>query len=112
VIRFADLALLFLQSPSLKGAITMCDVFKKPVETGHLDRRGFLKMQSAATAAVLLMVNPCGSVARADALTREQRDKLTPEEILTEIPLLTPPPLITPSSLPAASSCMLGSTCE
>jgi carbonic anhydrase len=63
----------------------MCNVSKNAVKASHLNRRGFLKIPAAAAAAVLLSGGPCGSVARADALTREQRDKMTPEEILTEM---------------------------
>jgi carbonic anhydrase len=63
----------------------MCDVSKKPVEVGHLNRRRFLKAPVAAAAVGLLGGSLCGSVARADALTLEQRDKMTPEEILTEM---------------------------
>jgi carbonic anhydrase len=71
-----------------KGAITMCDLSKKPVEDGHLSRRGFLKGPTAAAAAGLLgggWATLCGSVAHADALTKEQRDRMTPEEIIAEM---------------------------
>jgi carbonic anhydrase len=63
----------------------MRDVSKKPADGGHLNRRGFLKVPTAAAAAGLLGGSLCGSMARAEALTREQRDKMTPEEILAEM---------------------------
>jgi carbonic anhydrase len=63
----------------------MCNVSKNRAEASHLNRRGFLTKPTAAAAAVLLTGSACGSMARADALTREQRDKMTPEEILTEM---------------------------
>jgi carbonic anhydrase len=60
----------------------MCDTYKKPVEGGRLNRRGFLKVPTALAAVGLVVGSPCGSVAHADVLTREQRDKMTPDEIL------------------------------
>jgi carbonic anhydrase len=66
-----------------KEVIQMCDRSKKPVEGGHVNRRGFLKVPTTAAALGLLGGSLCGSVAHADVVTREQRDKMTPEEILT-----------------------------
>ncbi len=63
----------------------MCNESNKPVKGGHLDRRGFLKVPTAAAAVGLLIGSTSDSVARADTLTREQRDKLTPDEILVEM---------------------------
>ncbi len=63
----------------------MCDLSKKPLERGDLNRRSFLKVPTAAAAAGLLGGSLCGSVVQADTLTREQRDKMTPEEILAEM---------------------------
>jgi carbonic anhydrase len=63
----------------------MCNEPKNGAEDRHLNRRGFLKIPTAATAAVLLAGSPFDSTARADTLTREQRDKMTPEEILEEM---------------------------
>jgi carbonic anhydrase len=63
----------------------MCDLSKKPVADGSLNRRGFLKMPTVAAAAGLLGGSLWSGVAHADALTREQRDKMTPEEILAEM---------------------------
>ncbi len=60
----------------------MCDLSRKAGEGGRLNRRGFLKVPAAGAAAALLVGSPCGGVARADTLTREQRDKMTPDEIL------------------------------
>ena len=63
----------------------MCDVSKKLVEVGPLNRRGFLKVPTALTAMGLVVGSPYGSVAHADTLTKEQRDKMTPDEILAEM---------------------------
>src|SRR5262249_20425608 len=63
----------------LKGAITMCEPIRKTKESDRLSRRGFLTVPSVAAAAGLLVGAPIASSARADALTREQRDRLTPE---------------------------------
>lgn len=49
---------------------------------GHPDRRAFLKRSTIATVAGLLGANLGGNVAYADALTREQRDGMTPDEII------------------------------
>jgi carbonic anhydrase len=63
----------------------MCNVSKKPVEGDHLNRRSFLRVPTAAAALGVLGGSLCGSVAHADALTREQRDRMTPDEILAEM---------------------------
>lgn len=59
----------------------MCDPSKKPGDGGRLRRRDFLKVPAAAAAAGLL-AGSAGGVALADTLTREQRDKMTPDEII------------------------------
>src|SRR5262249_10482087 len=48
----------------------------------QLDRRGFLRWSTAAAGAALLAGGLPPTPAHADALTKEQRDKLTPEAIL------------------------------
>ena len=63
----------------------MCDAFKKPVAGGPLNRRSFLKVPTALAAVGLVVGSPCGSRAYADVLTREQRDKMTPDEILASM---------------------------
>jgi carbonic anhydrase len=60
----------------------MCEASKKPEKVGYLNRRGFLKVPTAAAAAGLLGGGLYVSAAHADALTREQRDKMTPDEII------------------------------
>lgn len=52
---------------------------------GHLDRRTFLKLTSAATATGVLGGSLFGNLAYADALTKEQRDNMTPDQILAEM---------------------------
>jgi carbonic anhydrase len=63
----------------------MCDLSKKPQKGGCFSRRSFLKVPAAMAAAGLFAGSPFGSVAHADALTREQRDKMTPDEILADL---------------------------
>jgi carbonic anhydrase len=66
--------------------MTMCDLAKVPGDCDRLGRRRFLMVPTAmAAAAGLLTVNPFISAARADALTKEQRDKMTPDEILADM---------------------------
>src|SRR5262249_20107295 len=63
----------------------MCDK-QFPDSVGcRLGRRDFLKMSGVATAMMLLGGGLVHKVAFADALTKEQRDKLTPEEIIMDM---------------------------
>jgi carbonic anhydrase len=48
----------------------------------HLHRRSFLKITGIASAATVLGVVPAGQVAFAAALTKVQRDKLTPDDVI------------------------------
>ena len=48
----------------------------------HTTRRGFLKTAGIATAGALLSAGPFAQLAYAAALTKAQRDKLTPDEII------------------------------
>ena len=48
----------------------------------HAGRRGFLKLSAVLTAGAGLGVGTLSSVAMADALTKAQRDAMTPEDIL------------------------------
>ena len=48
----------------------------------HLHRRSFLKITGIASAATVLGVVPAGQVAFAAALTKAQRDKLTPDDVI------------------------------
>jgi carbonic anhydrase len=60
----------------------MCDI-QNPASTGdEPDRRTFLKRGTVATVAALLGANLGGNVAYADVLTREQRDMMTPDQII------------------------------
>jgi carbonic anhydrase len=62
----------------------MCDESKKPVDRVQLSRRRFLTWPAAAAGVSLLGGNLCG-VANADALTKKERDKLTPDQILADM---------------------------
>ena len=48
----------------------------------HLHRRSFLKVSAAVTAVTLVGTGALSSIAYADALTKAQRDKLSPDDIL------------------------------
>jgi carbonic anhydrase len=48
----------------------------------HVNRRGFLTITGIATAATVLGVAPAGHLVYAAALSKAQRDKLTPDEIM------------------------------
>ena len=62
-----------------------CDKFDPTAESHHLDRRTFLRASTATTAAALLGFGFFGSVAYAAALTKAQRDRLTPDQIIAEM---------------------------
>ena len=48
----------------------------------HLNRRSFLKMTSAAAVTAVVTMAPVGNIAYGAALTKAQRDKLTPDQII------------------------------
>ena len=54
-------------------------------ECRHLDRRTFLKVTSAGTALGVVGESLFGSFVYADALGKEKRDKMTPDEILAKL---------------------------
>jgi carbonic anhydrase len=60
----------------------MCNLSEKPGEDGRLNRRTFLKVTPAVAVGGLLAGNLSGGAAHAGVLTREQRDKMTPNQIL------------------------------
>ena len=60
----------------------MCDLQNPASPGGQPDRRTFLKRATVATVAGLLGARLGRNVAYADALTREQRDKMTPDDII------------------------------
>jgi carbonic anhydrase len=68
---------------SLERVMTMRDKPKMPLECDRLYRRSFLKGSTAAAAVGLFGGSLGGSLAYAAALTKEQRDKMTPNQILT-----------------------------
>ncbi|HEX7271585.1 MAG TPA: carbonic anhydrase family protein [Casimicrobiaceae bacterium] len=53
-----------------------------PLRHSHLHRRGFLKVAGVTAAATALGMLPAGQIALAGALTKAQRDKLTPDDII------------------------------
>jgi carbonic anhydrase len=63
----------------------MRDTSKTFQESRHFDRRSFLTVSTAAVAVGLIGGSLGDSLAYAAALTKEQRDKMTPEEILMEM---------------------------
>jgi len=60
----------------------MCDKLEYPRNSGDSGRRNFLKVTGAASALGLIGGNLFIGSARADALTKAQRDSMTPEQIL------------------------------
>jgi len=48
----------------------------------HLNRRSFLKTTSVAAVTAVVTMAPVGNIAYGAALTKAQRDKLTPDEII------------------------------
>src|SRR5256712_14023002 len=48
----------------------------------RMNRRGFLSITGIAAAATILGVAPVGRLVNAAALTRSQRDRLTPDDII------------------------------
>ena len=60
----------------------MCDKLEHPRDCGGSGRRNFLKVTGAATALGLFGGGLFMGSARADALTKAQRDKMTPEQII------------------------------
>ena len=60
----------------------MCDKLEHPRDCGGSDRRNFLKVTGAATALGLIGGGLFMGSARADALTKAQRDNMTPEQII------------------------------
>jgi carbonic anhydrase len=63
----------------------MDEKFAHPQDCNCLGRRNFLKMASAATALALAGDSGFVAAAYADALTHEQRDRMSPEQILDEM---------------------------
>jgi carbonic anhydrase len=62
-----------------------CDEIASAAELRHLDRRAFLKAATATTAAAFWGFGFFSSAAFAAALTKAQRDKLTPDQIIAEM---------------------------
>ncbi|HXZ97654.1 MAG TPA: carbonic anhydrase family protein [Burkholderiales bacterium] len=60
----------------------MCDKIECPLDHGGTGRRDFLKLTGAATALGLAGGGLFIGSAHADALTKAQRDKMTPEQII------------------------------
>src|SRR4030095_5508808 len=62
--------------------LIMCDKLEHPRDCGGSGRRNFLKATSAATALGLVRGGLFPGSARGDALTKAQRDQMTPEQII------------------------------
>ena len=60
----------------------MCTEQKTGQVVEHLHRRSFLKASGAITAMTFVGAGALSSIAYADALTKAQRDKLSPDDIL------------------------------
>jgi len=60
----------------------MSDNPQSMLHHNHLSRRGFLKIGGVTAATTVLGIAPAGQLSYAGALTKEQRQKLTPDEIL------------------------------
>ena len=60
----------------------MCSKAASALEHDHLDRRHFLKMTGVAALTTVVGVAPVGNVAFGAALTKAQRDQLTPDRII------------------------------
>ncbi|MBP0594999.1 carbonic anhydrase [Paraburkholderia sp. LEh10] len=61
----------------------MSDTYEYPAQNNHAGRRRFLKL--TGTAALAGLAQGVLVPARADALTKEQRDRLTPQQIVEEM---------------------------
>lgn len=60
----------------------MCETLKQPPDGDGSDRRKFLRAAGVATALGLVGGTFFRGFARADALTKAQRDKMTPEQVI------------------------------
>ena len=65
----------------LRGS-NMCAHQETSQPLGCLNRRSFLKASGAITATALVGAGALSSIAYADALTKAQRDKLSPDDVL------------------------------
>lgn len=68
-----------------KGNGFMCDTYEFPRHHSGSERRNFLKLTGTATVLGLTGSALFSSPARADALTKAQRDSMTPEQIIEEM---------------------------
>ena len=60
----------------------MCDESSNAARAGHPGRRRFLKAAGAVTATGALTGGPLVTMAWADALTKAQRDRMTPDDVI------------------------------
>ncbi|WP_109480899.1 carbonic anhydrase [Paraburkholderia sp. C35] len=63
----------------------MCNTYEYPQQYGGAGRRRFLRLTGAATLAGLARVTLWPGTAQADALTKAQRDSMTPQQIIDEM---------------------------
>jgi carbonic anhydrase len=60
----------------------MCEQHQNSLHCDRLRRRSFLKIAGSATAAGIFGVDLVSEAAKADALTKAQRDKMSPTDII------------------------------
>ena len=63
----------------------MCNTYEYPRQYKGSGRRQFLRLTSAAAVAGFAQITFLSGVARADALTRAQRDRMSPQEIIDDM---------------------------
>ena len=63
----------------------MCNTYEYPRQYKGSGRRRFLRLTSAAAVAGFAQISFLSGVARADALTRAQRNRMSPQEIIDDM---------------------------
>src|SRR6185503_3933374 len=65
-----------------EGSRTMNERVPSRLQPDHVDRRGFLRVTGTALATMLVGVGPAARVVYAAALTKAQRDTMSPDDII------------------------------
>src|SRR5260370_17095557 len=76
---------------SREGGLIMPDNKPSTLRDDHLHRRSFLKSAGIAAATTALGMAPAWHLAYGAALTKAQREKLTPDDIITRMKKANPP---------------------